>query len=407
MKRVINRGCYITLLVALTMMQTACGPVLKAKSIVWAPGSTPTHDQSNPLNISSRKDAISRYLNGHQLDPIEGVWVWSNNEYEALITKNNLKGLYSDYDYIGALTDAQGHGWHIGEVKLLLKATASPSLYSGVYVAANRQQIGTTFILSNENLVETTLPVPVGMYSVPEKVMLIRMYPKTDSWPTPTAPLKSGTGFFISPSLVATNYHVVDSGNHISVYFGNTKRMAEVVLRDRQNDLALLKVTPDADPIKAATFNMTPHCFDISSKSRTRAGERVFVLGFPLSGILGSQISVSEGIINSIVGIDNDPRDFQISVPIQPGNSGSPLFNSRGQVIGIVNATLNPQILQGQGDVPQNVNFAIKVTYLQNLISMAVDSECSHPLRAATTPVSAEQIRASYATGIVRIETTK
>ena len=116
--------------------------------------------------------------------------------------------------------------------------------------------------------------------------------------------------------------------------------------------------------------------FVISTSSKTKLGEDVFTLGFPLGEILGKSSKFSSGKINSLFGIQDDPRVYQISNPIQPGNSGGPLFNSNGEFIGIVFSSLNAKFFYENSDIiPQNVNFAIKSDYLLNLISLLPDEK--------------------------------
>ena len=94
-----------------------------------------------------------------------------------------------------------------------------------------------------------------------------------------------------------------------------------------------------------------------------------------MGDIMGSEPRASSGIINSLYGIQDDPRSFQISNPLQPGNSGGPLFNEKGEIIGIVVSSLSAKYLyENTGALPQNVNFALKSDYLINLISMLPES---------------------------------
>ena len=98
-------------------------------------------------------------------------------------------------------------------------------------------------------------------------------------------------------------------------------------------------------------------------------GDKAFTVGFPLSNILGDRPRYYEGVINSISGAGNDPKLFQISIPIQPGNSGGPLFNESGKIIGMVTSSLDAETTsQVTGNIPQNVNFAIKATFIKNLL---------------------------------------
>jgi len=110
--------------------------------------------------------------------------------------------------------------------------------------------------------------------------------------------------------------------------------------------------------------------------STVKQGDRVWTLGFPLTNVLGEKPILTEGTISSTDGVGEDPRFFQISVPIQPGNSGGPLLNERGEVIGLTVSTMNAmKFFQVTGSMPQNINFAVKITYAKSLIALLPESE--------------------------------
>ena len=264
----------------------------------------------------------------------------------------------------------------------------------------DRNRHGTSFLLTNPNLIETSVPG--------ERVMLIRLYPKSShQGGGPATASGSGSGFFVSPTLVATNYHVVSGSNAISVHVGSQSVDAEIIVQDQQNDLALLKVRWPVDVTTPGLRPTAPHCLAIGAPEDVRTGDRVYSLGYPLSGVLGSSVNIGEGIVNSVVGLRDDPRMFQISVPIQPGSSGSPLLNAHGLVIGIVTSTLdNGFLVATQGVVPQNVNFAMKSSYLKSLLEMAPGGLCDNPL-SVSSPSDPQKIQENCASAIVRIETTR
>ena len=98
-------------------------------------------------------------------------------------------------------------------------------------------------------------------------------------------------------------------------------------------------------------------------------------MGYPIANVLGDNLKYSEGVINGLSGVANDPKTFQISIPTQHGNSGGPLFNERGEVIGIVSSSLDEaRTQQVMGITPQNVNFAIKSSLVKNMLSMLPDT---------------------------------
>ena len=160
--------------------------------------------------------------------------------------------------------------------------------------------------------------------------------------------LRYGTGFFVSKQgHILTNDHVVEGCKELKTTGGKT---LIVVDRRPSADLALLQA--EFMPSKIATFR---------SGTPPKLGDAVFTFGFPLPGILSSEGNVSAGMISAVTGIKNDVSMLQISAPLQPGNSGGPLMDSSGNVIGVIVAKLDAlEIARLTGDVPQNVNFAIQ-----------------------------------------------
>jgi S1-C subfamily serine protease len=129
---------------------------------------------------------------------------------------------------------------------------------------------------------------------------------------------------------------------------------------DKANDVALLKVD--------GKFTALP----VALSRGVRLGESVFTIGFPNIELQGFAPKLTKGEISSLTGMQDDPREFQISVPVQPGNSGGPLVNQNGNVVGIVEAQLSDiATLQTTGSLPQNVNYAIKSSALNLLLESA------------------------------------
>lgn len=171
--------------------------------------------------------------------------------------------------------------------------------------------------------------------------------------PTPPEPQLSGSGSGVVVSdagHVLTADHVIASCRSVRVtQVGNAPVDATVVGRDQRNDLALLRASTPFEHV--ATLRT----------DAVRNGESVVAFGFPLGGILASTGNVTFGNISALVGLSDDSRMLQISAPVQPGNSGGPLFDAGGLLIGVVQSKLNAiNIAQASGDIPQNVNFAMK-----------------------------------------------
>ena len=154
----------------------------------------------------------------------------------------------------------------------------------------------------------------------------------------------SGTGFLInSQGGILTNYHVVQSAKNISVLINNKYHPCKLIGFDKEKDLALIR------PISLDLTKSKPFSFRFGGP---QMGERIYVLGYPSSVELGTNIKVTDGIVSSL----NTKDLYQISSPVQPGNSGSPLLDMKGRVVGVVNAGI-PSL--------DNVGFAINATDIQ------------------------------------------
>lgn len=182
----------------------------------------------------------------------------------------------------------------------------------------------------------------------------------------------TGSGFLLSDAgLVATNYHVIEGADKIEVVFsGKAERfLGEVVVKDVRNDLAVLKVR--AFEAKDWTRQRW-----LSFGEPTRPGEEVVAFGYPFGDVLGSTVRLSRGTVNAVVGLGDDPRLLNIDNPIQPGNSGGPLISKDGQLAGVVVARLNAKYFyENLGALPENVNFAVKATYLRALLELLPEGE--------------------------------
>ena len=104
----------------------------------------------------------------------------------------------------------------------------------------------------------------------------------------------------------------------------------------------------------------------------------MFTIGYPSIQIMGFRPKYTRGEISALTGIKDDPTVFQTSVPIQPGNSGGPLFNEKGEVIGLTTASLSLHAIESLGAVPQNVNYAIKSSFVKNVIGTVSESLISN-----------------------------
>ena len=196
------------------------------------------------------------------------------------------------------------------------------------------------------------------------EVKMYKLYPteskvsKDGSSTSQSASKWSGTGFFISKSgYIITNQHVVDGAKTIKVTSVNGNHNAtynaRVEVSDKQNDLAIIKITDSFSAISSI-----PYTFKFSTSS---IGENCWVLGYPLTNTMGEDIKLTNGIISSKSGFDGNIAQYQISAPVQPGNSGGPLFDNNGNLIGVV---------QAKHGLAENAGYAIKASYVRNLVEM-------------------------------------
>jgi len=208
--------------------------------------------------------------------------------------------------------------------------------------------------LEEEGYIPKTPPAPR-----PESVAVAR--------PTPVAPspapkeekhASSGTGFFVTrEGHVVTNNHVIEGCASVQIKPSNGSPLpARILARDTNNDLALLKSDYTTDKVAAV-------------RTGVRLGEAVAAFGFPLNSVLASSGNFTLGNVTALAGIGDDTRFLQISAPVQPGNSGGPLLDENGNIVGVVTSKLNAlTTVVAIGDVPQNVNFAIKAGALTTFL---------------------------------------
>jgi hypothetical protein len=168
--------------------------------------------------------------------------------------------------------------------------------------------------------------------------------------PAPGQPLEevsSGSGFFVSAQgHVVTTEHVAAKCRELRIADVGTP---ELIAEDMQIDLALLKVPSRQQ--ETATFR---------SGRGIRTGDDITIAGYPLQGLLASELNVTKGTVSALAGPGDDRRLMQITAPVQPGNSGGPALDVAGNVVGVVVAKLDAiKIAKVTGSLPENVNFAI------------------------------------------------
>lgn len=350
------------------------------------------------MEMPPREVLLGKYRTSKDPHPLEGLWRIDNESHFGkfeifIVTQTNEKG---ERYLSGAVTDGMFSGRTAKQLFLTFEVDEKDGVRSGLisednlainYLAKVRQ-VDDTLVIDVVDSIWKSLPSvvlrrPAGWVSLsPQPVA--HEQPKSPKPPESASSgneknseTSSGSGFLVTRSgVVATNFHVIDGATKIYVTLPGigTRMEADVLASDQRNDLALLKIR--AFPSEKLDGKLP---FYIKGTQSVQVGAKVFTIGYPLSVFLGSKPKFSDGTVSSITGPLDDPRLIQMSASIQPGNSGGPLFNTLGEVVGIVVASANARIFYEElGVIPQNVNFAVKSDYLLSLLyseKIRVDQE--------------------------------
>jgi len=287
--------------------------------------------------------------------PIEGIYENTVQSIQTPKYKLALKKDGSNYSLI-YLSGADFTTWKIGDIKALLAETATPLLFKVKWFMINKapnENLYITFAEGSMNVIWTDKSA-----SNPNEFYL-KLYPTSNSGSISKGGKTSGTGFALTSSgLIITNNHVIDGVDSIIVRGINGSfdkaYIAKVLITDKKNDLAILKI----EDITFTNLGKIPY---IIRNNVASVGENIFVMGYPLRATMGDEIKLTNGIISSKTGFQGDVTSYQISAPVQPGNSGGPLFDKNGDLIGIINA---------KHAEAENVSYAVKASYLKNLIEL-------------------------------------
>ncbi|WP_339479843.1 MULTISPECIES: trypsin-like peptidase domain-containing protein [unclassified Pseudomonas] len=191
----------------------------------------------------------------------------------------------------------------------------------------------------------------------------------------------TGTGFAVSPSMVVTCAHVIEGMSEVRINSFNGHHRVEPVMVDTRNDIALLRVEHGT---------LSPVRF--SGASGCSLGDPVVAVGYPMSGVAGGGAHVTQGGVSALFGLRNDSSLLQFTAPIQPGSSGSPLFDAAGGVMGMVTSSVPDA---------QNMNFAVKLNLLVSFLDACNVSVVLDPLKAS---ISASEIARRVQPSLWKIE---
>ncbi|MGE4490542.1 MAG: trypsin-like peptidase domain-containing protein [Kiritimatiellales bacterium] len=195
------------------------------------------------------------------------------------------------------------------------------------------------------------------LMAIIERKKQLKYLPADQAPSADIAPTGSGSGLLVKGGYVLTCWHVVEGSEKITVSYQGKNLPAGIVQKDDGNDIAVLKVDGAEG---GGSLNIS---------DSVKLGETVFTMGFPHPDLQGSDVKFTTGSISGLTGPGNTPIYYQISAPLQSGNSGGPLFDEYGNLVGIVAAKLDSlKMLAATGDLTQNVNYAIKSDYLVPLL---------------------------------------
>ena len=198
------------------------------------------------------------------------------------------------------------------------------------------------------------------LYGMPIQVELAKI-PKIDDSPEKDEEITiigTGTGFAVCENgYIVTAYHVVDEASSVYVKFQDAEWLpATIIQKSLINDVAILKVDEN---IK----------YFLRISDKLRQGEKIFTLGYPAPGLLGEEPKYSDGTVSSVTGIVDEASLMQISIPLQPGNSGGPLLNENAEVVGMATRVANVDTFYNStGTLPQNVNWGVKAAFIMPLL---------------------------------------
>lgn len=241
--------------------------------------------------------------------------------------------------------------WKEGDVKAYLTKSGNSNLYKAIWYLNNKEVVETPYV-SFDNEVMKVIGLPSDYESI-----FLKTYPVGSKGVSNVA--SSGTGFAIADNgLIVTNYHVIEGAGSITVKGVNgnftSPYKAKVLLSDKANDLAILQI----NDVNFKGISKIPYTI---KQNTSDVGESVFGLGYPLKSTMGDELKLTNGIISSKTGFQGEINSYQVSASVQSGNSGGPLFDKSGNLIGIINA---------KNGMAENASYAIKVSYLRNIIDM-------------------------------------
>jgi len=315
---------------------------------------------------------INQYYSERDLDGVEGLWIYGGEKGPVLIAvlSGAIPEIENQYGnksgFVGIMLQPDS-SWGKGQKRFSINKVLTPhEKYKGAWQGTyqfyvygipvkTKKNFNSVFTLNNDSL--TVESEAFGTFP------LRRMFPARNPAPGNAG---TGSGFFVSPNLVVTNHHVVDSAKKVEIRTKDGKwAPASVVIFDADYDIAILEVSGLENSVRPLTIGDT---------GSAKVGQRVYSFGFPDPGNLSGDISamqlrMNEGIITSLQGYKGSEKELQVSIPTTGGNSGGPVVNAFGEPIAIITSKLLGHVTEGfLVDVPQNINFARRIERVVELV---------------------------------------
>ena len=308
-------------------------------------------DNDLKLNFSN-ESTVRKYFDDNGTTLFEGIWEYSSSDnatYKLAIVKE-------DFKFNAYILEGSGR-WNPGDKKAIFETAASDEIVTVKWTMGDKRTVNKTVgTVKNNALIEFNLSGPTILYKVYPKLTKSKKRIKNGEW------AGNGSGIIISKSgYIVTNHHVIEDADEIEVEFILNDELqkfnAEIVQVDKTNDLAIIKIFDmNFDGVDEPKFNFKTRTSDV--------GTKVYAFGYPMAlSIMGKEMKVTDGIISSKTGFDGNITTYQITAPIQGGNSGGPLFDENGNFIGINSSGIRK-------DIADNVAYSIKTSYVLNLIDI-------------------------------------
>lgn len=333
--------------------------------------------QLMPASIPVTYAGFKHYIDTHpDRNSHEGIWSDRDGRYTIGIVRVTDDPRFK---YYGFIIESSGKHWKPGEIRLKFFDLVDNDVTVGKYLGGSKVAVGVTWSIK-ENYIEAI--------NSTGKDLFIKVYPKQGENVAGKF-TGVGTGWAVtSDGVFATAAHVVVGAREVFVGFKESAKPARVLIMDERTDLALVQVDSSKD-------KYVP--IPVASHSDMVNGDKLVAIGYPLAFNLGDDPRLTEGSVSAQSGFAKDVTRYQMSVPIQPGNSGGPVIDEKGRAIGVAVSSL-------EGSGTQVINFAVKSTYLMSLMDQ-VGVATTKP--GSETTFTAKEIFLKYRKSILPVWTTR